>query len=52
MSLHVAVNAAFFLVCILLPSYHLQAYWLYFIQCYWALVTMLRLQVLVVPQPS
>ena len=52
MSMHQLVCLAFFLCCLLLPSYRLQAYWLYFAQCYWALVCSFRLQILVVPHPS
>ena len=50
--LHQTVTVALFISCLLLPSYHLQAYWLYFAQCHWVLVTGLRLQVLVIPHPS
>ena len=52
MTAHVLVNVALFFCCIFLPSYHLQAYWLYFAQCYWALVCIVRLHAVVVPHPN
>ena len=49
---HVALSVVFFVLCIVLPSYHLQAYWLYFAQCYWALVCLVRIHVLIISQAT
>ena len=52
MLIHLGASVAFFVLCIVLSSSHLQSYWIYATLWYWALVCLLRLQVLPLPLPK